>query len=101
LFTIFPSLYEGWGLPVTESLAHGKPCLVARTTSLPEAGGALARYFDPDNLHEAVDAVRTLIGDRAGIAAWEAEIRARFRPTPWRETAMALLDFMEKIADLP
>ncbi len=101
LFTVFPSLYEGWGLPVTESLAHGKPCLVARTTSLPEAGGALARYFDPDNLHEAVDAVRALIGDRAGLAQWEAEIRARFRPTPWRATATALLDAMEKIAEPP
>lgn len=101
LFTIFPSLYEGWGLPVTESLAHGKPCLVARTTSLPEAGGALARYFDPDNLHEAVAAVRALIEDRAGIAAWEAEVRARFQPTSWRETAAALLEGMDKIATQP
>ena len=48
LFTVFPSLYEGWGLPVTESLAFGKPCLAAGTTSLPEAGGGLARYFDPE-----------------------------------------------------
>ncbi len=97
LFTVFPSLHEGWGLPVTESLAHGKPCLVARTTSLPEAGGTLARYFDPDNLHDAVAAVRTLVEDRAGLAAWEAEIRARFRPTPWRQTAQALLDAFGKI----
>lgn len=96
LFTVFPSLYEGWGLPVTESLAHGKPCLVARATSLPEAGGTLARYFDPDNLHDAVGAVRTLVEDRAGLAAWGAEVRARFRPTPWRETAQALLDAFGK-----
>ncbi len=101
LFTVFPSLYEGWGLPVTESLAHGKPCLVARTTSLPEAGGALARYFDPDNLRDAVEAVRILIEDRAGLAAWEMEVRTGFQPTSWRETAMAVLDGMEKIAVQP
>src|ERR1700739_3281778 len=48
LFSVFPSLYEGWGLPVTESLAFGRPCIIAKTTSLPEAGGSLARYIDPD-----------------------------------------------------
>lgn len=101
LFTIFPSLYEGWGLPVTESFAHGKPCLVARTASLPEAGGTLARYFDPDNLHDTIAAVRTLIDDRAGLAAWEAEVRSRFQPVSWRETALALLRSMENPASQP
>ncbi len=101
LFTVFPSLYEGWGLPVTEALAHGKPCLVARTSSLPEAGGTLARYFDPDNLHDAVAAVRTLLEDREGLAAWEAEVRARFRPTSWHETAATLLAAMDEVAGQP
>ncbi|MDT8349839.1 glycosyltransferase, partial [Roseomonas mucosa] len=49
-FTLFPSLFEGWGLPVSESLALGRPCIASNRTSLPEAGGALARYFDPDDL---------------------------------------------------
>ena len=39
LFTLLPSFFEGWGLPVRESLAFGKPCLIAYRTSLPEAGG--------------------------------------------------------------
>ena len=47
LFTVFPSFYEGWGLPVSESLAFGRPCFASNATSLPEAGGNLARYFDP------------------------------------------------------
>lgn len=46
-FTIFPSLYEGWGLPVGESLWMGKPCLSSNKTSLPEAGGNHVTYFDP------------------------------------------------------
>ncbi len=46
-FTVYPSWYEGWGLPVAESLAHGKFCLAANGTSLREAGGEFAEYLDP------------------------------------------------------
>jgi glycosyltransferase involved in cell wall biosynthesis len=91
LFTLYPSLFEGWGLPVTESLAHGAPCLAANATSLPEAGGALARYFDPDDLHDALRAVREVLENPAGLAAWWAEIRENFRPVSWRESAAATL----------
>lgn len=46
-FTVCPSLNEGWGLSVGESLWMGKPCLSSSLTSLPEVGGAYAVYFDP------------------------------------------------------
>ena len=91
LFTLYPSLYEGWGLPVTESLAHGTPCLAANATSLPEAGGTLARYFDPDNLHDAVRAVREVLDNPAALGAWRAEIQQNFRPVSWSESAAATL----------
>jgi glycosyltransferase involved in cell wall biosynthesis len=68
LFTLFPSFVEGWGLPVTESLAFGKPCLIADHAALREAGGTLARCFDPENLHDAHRAIRATIEDRAGLA---------------------------------
>ena len=90
-FTVFPSLYEGWGLPVTESLAFGKPCLIADRTSLPEAGGELARRFDPDNLNDAFAAIRDVILDPKGLARWEARVRRDFRPVPWTASADALL----------
>jgi hypothetical protein len=48
-FTVYPSRYEGWGLPVSESLAFGKLPVVARNSSLPEAGGTLAVYFESNN----------------------------------------------------
>lgn len=92
LFTVFPSLYEGWGLPVTESLAFGKPCLVARATSLPEAGGALARYFDPGSVTDAVRALRATLADRADLRAWEAQVKREFRPVPWADMARAIAD---------
>jgi glycosyltransferase involved in cell wall biosynthesis len=91
LFTLFPSFYEGWGLPVTESLGFGKPCIIANRTSLPEAGGDLVKNFDPDNLHDAYAVIRGVIEDREGLAAWEAQVRREFRPISWAATAEALL----------
>jgi glycosyltransferase involved in cell wall biosynthesis len=94
-FTMFPSFFEGWGLPVTESLALGKPCLTSDRTSLPEAGGKLARRFDPDNLHDAYRAIREAIDDPAGLARWEAQVRREFQPVPWSATADALLSALD------
>jgi len=91
LFTLFPSFFEGWGLPVTESLAFGKPCLISDRTSLPEAGGNLARSFDPDDFYDAYAAILKTIEDPAGLAAWEAEVRRQFKPVPWSVTVDALL----------
>jgi glycosyltransferase involved in cell wall biosynthesis len=91
LFTVFPSLYEGWGLPVTESFTFGKPCVCANTTSLPEAGGTLARYFDPDDVAEACRVIRDTVLDRAGLAAWEARIGREFSPVSWQVTVDAIM----------
>lgn len=94
-FTLFPSLYEGWGLPITESLGFGKPCLSADRTSMPEAGGALARYADPEHVGAWVEAVGRLIDDPDGLAAWEARVRREFEPVPWSATAAALRDGLD------
>jgi glycosyltransferase involved in cell wall biosynthesis len=92
LFTLFPSLYEGWGLPVTESLANGKPCIASASSSIPEAGGRLARYFDPEDGNEAYRVIHDTIVDKPGLAAWQEEVVRDFRPVPWSETAAVILD---------
>ncbi|MFT9298209.1 MAG: glycosyltransferase family 1 protein [Gluconobacter sp.] len=91
-FTIFPSFFEGWGLPVTESLSMGRPCLASGTTSIPEAGGKLSRYFNPDNINEAYTLVRKTIEDADGLKAWTQQVRSDFKPVPWNESAKAILD---------
>ena len=63
-FTVYPSNYEGWGLPVSESLAFGKVPVVARNSSLPEAGGSLAVYFDAGNLESFAEAIELNVLDR-------------------------------------
>lgn len=80
---VFPSRYEGFGLPVLEAMASGCPAVLARGGSLPEVGGGAAVYFDPDQPEDLGAAVlRVLAGDgradrvRAGLAraagfSWE------------------------------
>ncbi|WP_419730038.1 glycosyltransferase [Lichenicola sp.] len=92
LFTLFPSLFEGWGLPVTESLINGAPCIASNSTSVPEAGGTLTRYFDPENADDAYRVVRDALADPEGIMRWRDEVRAHFEPVPWARTADAVLD---------
>ena len=89
-FTLFPSLYEGWGLPVTESLSFGKLCIASDRTSLPEAGGRFCLYIDPENITGATETIRRACTDDALIAACEAAIRDGFHPVPWRRSAEVL-----------
>ena len=49
-FTLYPSWYEGWGLPLSESLAYGKTFIASDTSSLPEAGQGLGIHLDPYDL---------------------------------------------------
>lgn len=91
LFTLYPSLYEGWGLPVTESLCFGKMVVASNTSSIPEAGGAFCRYFNPENLVEAAQVIRDLLDQPEQITQLEARIKAEFAPPSWEDTATAML----------
>ncbi|MEH0196590.1 glycosyltransferase [Caulobacter sp. CCNWLY153] len=87
LFTLYPSFYEGWGLPVTESLCHGKVPVVSEVSSLPEAGGPFAVYFDPHSTPALVRALETMMFDGAARATRERKIAAEFRPRTWPDLA--------------
>src|SRR3990167_4261716 len=58
LFTIYPSMYEGLGLPVAESLSRGKPCLASHSSSIPEIGNDLVDYFSPYDAGEVLKKIR-------------------------------------------
>ena len=60
-FTVYPSFYEGWGLPIGESLAYGVPCVASRTSSMPEVAGELIPYFSPSSADECLEAITAMI----------------------------------------
>jgi len=91
LFTVFNSFYEGWGLPVTEALSHGKLVLAPDHSSLREAGGTAALYFTPQSEPELADLAWGLIRDPARRAALEAALPGRVALRRWREVAEGLV----------
>jgi glycosyltransferase involved in cell wall biosynthesis len=96
-FTVFPSLYEGYGLPIAESLFFGKACIASSTTAMPEASQGLAIHLDPDDAEAWTRAVETLLDPQRRRAA-EADIAARFKRITWSDTAAELLS---ALAPLP
>jgi glycosyltransferase involved in cell wall biosynthesis len=90
--SVYPSLVEGWGLPVCESLALGTPVLTSNTSAMPEAGGEHARYFDPASAEAMaaalIDAVERWAPQWPGVR--EAAMR-RARSFTWRATAERVL----------
>jgi len=68
---VYPSLYEGWGLGVTEALAHGKPCVVASGSSLGEAGLGVCPELHPLRTAEWTDALERLFGTVIAVPDFE------------------------------
>jgi glycosyltransferase involved in cell wall biosynthesis len=85
LFTIYPSNYEGWGLPVAESFAFGKPVVASSASSIPEIGGDLGDYHDPDSYIDLVRHAERLIFDKDYYTQKVDDIRNRYQTTSWRQ----------------
>lgn len=84
-FTLYPSTYEGWGLPVTESFCYGKAALLSDSSSLPEAGGNFADYFRVGDQAEFLQKLERLMFDLPYRREREQNILSNFQPRPWRE----------------
>jgi hypothetical protein len=97
LFTLFPSFVEGWGLPVGESLSHGRPCIASGASSIPEAGGPFVDYIDPHDLESGVAALRRMILDEGYRAARTALIEQQFVPRGWDDVGR---DFVAAVQGL-
>lgn len=89
--TIYPSLYEGWGLPIAESLAVGKLCLSSNASSMPEVGGDLVDYFSPYDPMKLYRLIEKYMVDQSALESAEARIRQHYIPGSWRECALDLL----------
>ena len=101
LFTAFPSIMEGWGLPVGESLTHGRPSVASNMSSIPEVGGGFVDYVDPWNVSDGVKVFRRMMFDDAYRAARAKNIKDGFVPRTWDDVGRDLLDRFAKFQKLP
>lgn len=87
---VFPSRYEGFGIPILEAFACGAPTIVANASCFPEIAGDAALYFDPDDASALRAAIRS-VEDPAVANALRVKGRARAAQFTWEATAAQTL----------
>lgn len=89
---VYPSAYEGFGLPVAEAMAHGCPVLIARNSSLIEVGGSSALFFDDPTPEGIAAALLRVLGDRDALAERGVAAREEAARFSWPSAATATRD---------
>lgn len=99
---LFPSLSEGFGLPVLEAMCFGKPTFISRLTSLPEIGGEVSRYFDTLEPEAMAAVVRQGLAEyRRDEETWNERIKRHAKLFSWDKTADEYIDYYLDILRIP
>jgi glycosyltransferase involved in cell wall biosynthesis len=93
---LYPSFYEGWGLPLGEALAMGKPVFSSDAGSLPEVGGDLVRYLSPFNPSAWADAISNALDNPQTLDEQASRVTTEYRAREWKATAAVVLNFAEQ-----
>lgn len=95
MFTVYPSIYEGWGLPVAESLSYGKPCIASENSSLVEISPdyvLTARTLDP---YDWADKIELMAFNHKFRECLSSDILSKYKQTSWQDTARQLISELE------
>ncbi len=96
-FFVYPSFYEGFGLPVLEALSCGIPVICSGVSSLPEVAGDAAILIDPGNVTELKEAVRSLDEDPRLLSAMSRRALRQAGKFSWQSTAERTLEVYKKL----
>jgi glycosyltransferase involved in cell wall biosynthesis len=96
---VFPSLAEGFGLPVLEAMARGVPVACSNRSSLPEVAGDAALLFNPEDPQAIADAVERLLSDPVEAGRLRAAGIARIQRFGWDRTADLTVESYRRTAE--
>lgn len=98
-FFVFPSLYEGFGIPVVEAMKVGAPLIVSDRTSIPEVAGDCAFYFDPEDEDDFLSVLGEALEDQEKVRSFRARGFERAANFTWERTAAQVLALYGKIGN--
>jgi glycosyltransferase involved in cell wall biosynthesis len=92
---VYPSFYEGFGLPVLEAMACGTPVVASNATSLPEVVGQAGLLFDPCSVEQMSEEIRKVLTDKQCRLELTSNGKQRVREFSWERTAKGVLDVLQ------
>ena len=95
---VFPSLYEGFGLPPLEAMAHGTPVVTSNTSSLPEVVGNAAVMVNPENVFEIMRALQRVLLDQSLRDRIKQRSCEQTKKFSWDKSAQRILEIYEEVA---
>ncbi|MEK7502233.1 MAG: glycosyltransferase family 1 protein [Patescibacteria group bacterium] len=96
---VLPSLYEGFGLPILEAMQYGCPVLASNVSSLPEAGGDAAIYFDPQNTEDIAEKIDKVTSDEKFRTEMIQKGYEQVKKFSWEKTARETLKVLEELGN--
>jgi len=96
---VFPSLYEGFGLPPLEAMVHGTPVVTSNTSSLPEVVGNAAVLVNPENVFEIMRAVHRVLVDQGLREKMKRRSLDQSQRFSWENSARRVLQVYHEVAD--
>lgn len=99
LLYVFPSLNEGFGLPVLEAFEHNLPVLVSNNTCLPEVGGDAVLQFDPFDVDTVFTAIKTVLDNPELRKEMISKGQKRLKDFSWQSTAAQIVEVFKKAVD--
>ncbi len=91
---VFPSLYEGFGLPILEAFKHQTPTITSNISSMPEVAGSAALYCDPQNIQDIADKILMLILCPSLIKHLNVQAKKQLSKFSWHDHCQELIEFL-------